>query len=192
MDLMQVTAPLLGFLTDATVFDSGSSVATAGWKGGIVEFEVAAYLGSDLGPGASDDEARNAVSAIGPAIELANITQPPGPEVVPEVLAADIFHEGVIFGHRDEERAGLDVTGLEARIFVDGAERAVVTDAQAITGPYPWIVATVANTLAAFGQRLRAGDVIITGSVIPPIPVTEGTEFTMNLGQYAPISVIAD
>jgi 2-keto-4-pentenoate hydratase len=192
LEVMQITAPLLGFLTDATVVDSGGAVATAGWERGIIEFETAVYLGSDLGPGASDDEARAAVAAIGPAIELANVKLPADPDLVSDILAADIFHEGVVFGQRDEERAGLDVSGLTARILVDGREHSVVPELQAITGPYPWIVATVASTLASFGETLSAGDVIITGSMIPPIPATDGTEFTMNLGPYAPISVMAE
>jgi 2-keto-4-pentenoate hydratase len=50
-------------------------------------------------------------------------------------------------------------------------------------------VATVANTLASIGKTLRAGDVIITGSVTPPISVGEGSDFTFHLEPFAPISV---
>jgi 2-keto-4-pentenoate hydratase len=190
LKLMQISAPLVGFLTDATVLEPGGIVDTRGWDRGIVEFEVAVYLGSDLGAGATDDEAREAISAVGPAIEVANINLPVEAGNVAEVLAGNIFHQGVIFGERDADRAGLDISGLTARILVDGEERATTEDLQAITGPYPWIVATVADTLAANGERLKAGDVIITGSVIPPIPVTDGTEFTLALDPFRPISVM--
>ena len=43
--------------------------------------------------------------------------------------------------------------------------------------------------MAANGERLREGDVIITGSVIPPVPVNEGSEFTFTLDPLDPISV---
>lgn len=189
LELMQITAPLLGFLTDRTVLEPGASVDATGWERGIVEFEVAVVCGSDLGPGASDDEARAAISSVGPAIELANIDLPIQPDQVSGIVAGDIFHEGLVFGAMDEARAGLDIEGLVARILVDGHERAAVTELEALTGPYPWIVSTVASTLAAHGEALKAGDVIITGSVIPPIPVTEGTEFTFALDPFEPISV---
>jgi 2-keto-4-pentenoate hydratase len=189
LELMQITAPLLGFLTDATLLESGAEVDAGSWQRGIVEFEVAVVLGSDLGPGASDDEARAAISALGPAIELADIDLPIAPDQVAGIIAGDIFHEGIILGEMDTERAGLDISGLAARILVDGEERAAVTELEALTGPYPWIVSTVAGTLAANGEMLRKGDIIITGSVIAPIPVTEGTDFTFSLDPFPPISV---
>ena len=189
LELMQITAPLLGFITDATVLESGARVETTGWDRGVVEFEVAVYLGEDLGPGASDVEARAAISAVGSAIELANIDLPLGAANVEEIVAGDIFHRGVILGEPDPGRAGLDITGLVARVLIDGEERASTTDLQANTGPYSWIVTTVADTLAANGEVLRAGDAIITGSVIPPIAVTAGIELTFVLYPFDPISV---
>ena len=32
----------------------------------------------------------------------------------------------------------------------------------------------VADVLAAFGERLRAGEIIITGSVVPPLTIEPG------------------
>jgi 2-keto-4-pentenoate hydratase len=189
LELMQITAPLLGFLTAATVLESGAGVDTTDWERGIVEFEVAAYLGEDLGADASPDEARAAITAVGPAIELANIDLPVEAAGVEAIVAGNIFHEAVIFGEADPGRAGLAIDGMSARILIDGAQRASTTELEAITGPYPWIVATVASTLAAQGERLAAGDVIITGSVVPPIPVTEGVEFTFALDPFPAISV---
>jgi 2-keto-4-pentenoate hydratase len=189
LELMRIDAPLLGFMTDATVLESGARVATGSWERGIVEFEVAVYLGEDLGGSATSEQAVGAIAAVGPAIELANIDLPLEADGVEDIVAGDIFHKAVIFGEPDPERTGLDITGLVARILIDGEPRAATTELEAITGPYPWIVATVAGTLAAHGERLRRGDVIITGSVVPPIPVIEGAEFTFALDPFAPISV---
>ncbi len=189
LELMQISAPLLGFLTDGTLLESGTVVDVATWQRGIVEFEVAVRLGRDLGPGASLDEAREAVAALGPAIELANIDLPIEASRVGDIVAGDIFHEGLIVGEFDSARSGLDIEGLTARILIDGTERAATSELEAITGPYPWIVATVANTVAAHGVTLSEGDIIITGSVVPPIPVTEGREFVFALGPYPPLSV---
>ena len=171
---MEISAPLLGFMTDATLFERGATIDTTDWERGIVEFEVAVYLGRDLGPGASDDDARAAISAVGAAIELANVDLPIEAASVGEIVAGDIFHMGVMFGEPDQRRAGLDIEGLTARILIDGTERAETTDLQAITGAYPWIVRTVADTLAANSETLRAGDVIITGSVVPTHPGGRG------------------
>lgn len=191
LELMQITAPLLGYLTDATVFPDGAGFDTEGWSRGVVEFEVAVWMGSDVDAGADDSEAAAAVAAVGPAIEVADVDLPVGPERIPDIMAGDIFHRGVIFGARDERRAGLDISGLTAHIGLDGQEFATVTELEAITGSYPWIVSTVASTLASAGERLRAGDVIITGSVIPPVSVNDADLFTFELTPYEPITVTA-
>jgi 2-keto-4-pentenoate hydratase len=59
-----------------------------------------------------------------------------------------------------------------------GADRetARTTDPQANTGEWLAIVPHVANLLAALGERLRAGEFIITGSVVPPLTVEPGED----------------
>ena len=188
LEMMEITAPLLGYLSDATVLESGVQVDISDWQTTLIEFEVSLFMGTDLAAHAGDDAARAAVAAVGPAIELANIDLPIGPESVTDIVAGNIFHRGVILGEPDRGRAGLDVAGLRAVIEVDGRPHSATEDLEALTGPYPWIVSTVATTLDSVGERLRAGDVIITGSVIPPIRVEESTEFSFTLQPFRPIS----
>lgn len=192
LELMQINAPLLGHLTDTTQLAPGAVVDVGSWEQGIVEFEVAVAMAADVEPDASAKDAAGSVAALGPAIELANIDLPIGPKHVEHIVAGNIFHRSVIFGDFDAGRAGLDISGLTAHIAVDGAERSVVTQLEALTGDYGGIVATVAKTLAGHGERLRAGDVIITGSVIAPIPVSAGRVFTFSLRPMEPIAVTVE
>ena len=61
---------------------------------------------------------------------------------------------------------------------------------EALIGKMIGIVAHVAGTLAAYGEKLRAGDVIITGSIVPP-PLIEPdeTEFAYALEPMGGLSV---
>jgi 2-keto-4-pentenoate hydratase len=189
LQAMQIDHPLVGFLTGATVVANGDGVDVTGWVRGVVEFEIAVQLGSDLPGGRSAAEARAAVAAIGPAIELADIDLALEPSRVESILAGDIFHKGVSFGVLDHGRAGLDTSGLVGRIIIDGTERSVNEDFETTTGDYGTVVQTVADTLAATGEMLREGDLIITGSIVAPIPVGEGEVFTFALDPFAPISI---
>ncbi len=74
-------------------------------------------------------------------------------------------------------RAGSAADGLTCRILRRGAETARTTDPQSNTGQWIEIVRHVADVLAAFGEQLRAGEIIITGSVVPPLTIEpdEGT-----------------
>lgn len=192
LELMQVEAPLMGHLTDATLLPSDAGVNVKGWQNGVVEFEVAVYLASDLGSGATASEARAAVGAVGPAIELADIDLPVEPGNVGNIVAGNIFHRAVLLGTADPNRSGIDTSGLTARILVDGREWATTESLEDLTGSYPSIVSTVADTLAANDQVLREGDVVITGSVIPPISVREGSAFTFILEPFEALNVRLD
>ncbi|MGA7485392.1 MAG: hypothetical protein WBW74_00415, partial [Xanthobacteraceae bacterium] len=65
---------------------------------------------------------------------------------------------------------------LTCRLIRHGRESARTSDPQANTGEWVSIVRHVADVLAAFGERLRAGEIIITGSVVAPVAIEAGED----------------
>jgi 2-keto-4-pentenoate hydratase len=187
MQRLGIDAPLVGYLTDKTLVRSGATVSITGWTRGVAEPEVAIYLGQDL-PGDSDREAaRTAIASLGPAIELADVSFPA--DDIEAVLVGNIYNRYEVLGRADASRAGCLLDGLVGRVARDGAEVAAVADLQALTGDYVDTVRHVADVLAACGERLRAGDVIITGSIIPPIRLGAREEIRFTLDLVDTISV---
>src|SRR4030095_2500954 len=90
------------------------------------------------------------------------------PEASP---ACNTYQRHAVLGGTRPARAGAQSDGLTCRIIRRGAEAARTSDPQANTGPWIGIVQHVADVLAAFRERLRAGEIIITGSVVPPLVV---------------------
>ena len=84
----------------------------------------------------------------------------------------------------------MKLDGLTGLVFRRGAQAARQEDLQAQHRQIVDIVAHVAGTLAANGEKLRAGDVIITGSIVPP-PMIEPdeTEFAYALDPMGGLSV---
>src|SRR6185369_8612900 len=99
-----LTAPIVGFLLDRAELASGATVSLAGWQKPVAEAEIAAYMGRDLPAGASREEVRRAIAAIGPAIELADVDC--AMDEVETVLSGNIFQRHVILGPRDAMRGG--------------------------------------------------------------------------------------
>jgi len=180
-------APLVGFLMRRAAVGTGSTVSIAGWTSPVVEPEIAVYMGRDLPGAAGRDTAMGAIAAVGPAIELADLTFPPGD--VEAILAADVYQRHVILGRRDEGRAGGDLGGLVGRVERDGAPLVDTDDPQAATGDLIDNVMHVANLLASLGETLRAGEVVITGSIVPPIGADASTEIRYTLDPIDTISV---
>jgi 2-keto-4-pentenoate hydratase len=181
--------PLVGFMTDASLVHNGETVDISNWARAVAEPELAAYLGSDLPPGGDEAAVRAAIVAIGPAIELADIDPPP--DDVEEILVGNIFHRGVVLGPSDFGRAGADLTGLEARVRLEGREQARTDRLEDLTGGVIEVVAHLSSLLADRGQMMKAGEVVICGSVVPPIDLTTGATVTFELHPMQPISVTA-
>ena len=81
----------------------------------------------------------------------------------------------MILGEPDPARTGGDTAGLTARLLRRNTETARTGDPEAATGRIVDIVRHVADLLAAFDEKLAAGDILICGSVLPPVLV-EGDE----------------
>jgi 2-keto-4-pentenoate hydratase len=164
-----ISGPLVGFLTQNARVAPGGTVSLAGWAKPVAEPEVAVHIGRDVGARTTPEAAAAAIAGISPAIELADVHEPAtDPE---RILGHDIYQRHVVLNGSTPARAGSAADGLTCRVMRRGAEFACTSDPQANTGRWVDIVCHVANVLAAFGERLRAGEVIITGSVVPPIAI---------------------
>lgn len=169
LELLKISGPLVGFLTQNARVQSGGSVSFAGWAKPVAEPEIAVHIGRDVPAGADRETAMAAIAGISPAIEIVDLTAPPqDPE---RILGDNIYQRHVVLGGSEPARAGAQADGLTCRIIRRGAEFARTTDPQANTGQWIDIVRHVADVLAAFGERLRAGEIIITGSVVPPLTI---------------------
>lgn len=169
MEKFGTDRPLVGFLTRDRLLPSGATVDVSAWTKPVLEAEVAAHLGSDLGPGATPAEALAAVSGWSVAIELADVDVPPTD--LEEILAGNIFHRHVLLGPVVATLPDPPTFTVER----SGMVVAETTDPYALTGDLGSILASAATTLAVSGASLSAGDVVITGSVVPPIDVAAGT-----------------
>ena len=180
-----IPGPLVGFLPASRRHPSGAHVSVRGWTSAVAEGEIAVHFDSDV-----DDPARvaSSISAIAPAIELADIDPPP--DDLAEVVAGNIFHRALILGEADPHRAGGDIDDLVATITRDGEEVATVRRLEELTGELIPILAHTARLLAAFGESIRSGDVVIAGSVVPPLRIGPDEEIGFHLAPLPAISVV--
>jgi 2-keto-4-pentenoate hydratase len=175
METLGIDAPLVGFLLRSAEVESDGAISLAGMTNPRLEPEVAVHMGADLPAGADDATAAAAIGAIGPAFELADIHPPP--EDVERVLAADIFQRHVVLGPAVQ---GATLRDASARI-VQGDDVHDVDDPEAPSGPLTAVVRHVADLLDGCGERLRAGEVVIAGALIPPLAVKPGDRVEYEL-----------
>jgi 2-keto-4-pentenoate hydratase len=187
MERLHINAPLVGFLMADAVVASGCTISFAGWKKPAAEPELAVYMGKDLVSGDDRRATMDAIVGLGAAIELADVDYPS--DDVEGTLARNIFQRHVVLGGCDTKHAGGTLSEMNARVFRNGAEMANTSEFEALTGELIAIVGHVANLLAHFGETLRAGQIIIAGSITPPIWVGAGESIRFHLEPQQPISI---
>ena len=186
-ETLGIDAPLTGFLTTRSLVEPGATYSIDGWTKAALEPEIAVHMGRDLGAGATREETEAAIAALGPAIELADLDRPL--EELEAILAENIFQRAVILGEPDPDRAGGSASELRARVTTDGSEVAATNDPEGFAGSVVEIVGHVAELLAAFGESLQAGDVVITGAVVPHVWPSPGEHVAYELSPLGRIDV---
>ncbi len=171
MEKLDISAPLIGFLMASGRVEPGSTVSLAGWTKPVAEPEVAVHIGQDLPGGGDEAAAEAAIAGLSTAIELADLD--PAPDTIATILEGNIYQRRVIVGPVDGSRRGGSVAGLRTRVIRNGEEYAAQAELEANTGRLVAIVRHVADVLEGCGERLRAGDFIIAGSITPPIFLEE-------------------
>ncbi|MDP2778205.1 MAG: hypothetical protein Q8O48_11235 [Anaerolineales bacterium] len=187
LERLRLDAPLIGFLTDKTLLHSNATISIAGWTKPAMEPEIAVYMGEDLTEASVRERTPAAIASLGPAIELADVHFPP--DDVESILAGNIYNRHIILGRADPSRAGCVLNGLTGRISRNGQDMPPVTELQALTGDIIDIVSHTANLLSMLGETLRAGEVIIAGSIVPPLWIKLNEEIHYYLDPIDTISI---
>jgi 2-keto-4-pentenoate hydratase len=184
---LRINEPLVGFLMTDAVLPSGSSVSLAGWKKPAAEPEIAVYMGKDLAAHADRKSVSEAIAGLGAAIELADVDHPS--EDVEGTLVRNIYQRHLVLSGCDSMHAGGSLAGLRGCVIRNGEELADTSDFEGLTGELIHIVGHVAALLSHFGETLRAGQLIIAGSITPPIWVAPGETIAFHLQPLEPISL---
>jgi 2-keto-4-pentenoate hydratase len=177
-----LSRPVLGHLTRASLIEPGTTHSVeprtaAGARVGV-EPEVAIHLGE-----------AGAIESLGAAIEIVEL-DPALTELEP-ILAANVFHRGVVLGLPAEGVGPADLATIAVRVHKNGSvvERARYADA----GEDPLdVVRLIAERLALVGAELDAGQVIIAGSLTPIAFVEPGDRIEIDLGPVGSLSLALD
>lgn len=188
MTALGIHQPLIGYLMHSGIVASGSELSYSDFTRPAIEPEIAVYLGADLEGGSDKATIQAAIAGLGPAIEIADVRFAPT-DGVEKILAANIYQHGVILGAMDERRAGAQLQGLSAAVRCNAIDVDTPDDLESNTGRLLDIVAVVADTLAAMGEQLSAGELIIAGSIVPPFILDDAANIEYSLGDAAPLSI---
>jgi 2-keto-4-pentenoate hydratase len=181
---------LVGWLDGDRIFPSGAIIASPPGSLFHAEPELCLRLADSVDPGADRAVARAAIDVIAPALEIVDYAKPA--TSVADIIEHSMFHSACILGdwHGVPEQGAIDVSEkVRLRVGVRGAGPA---RADLVPRDPGEIVLLVARALVEAGERLLAGDLILSGSfTAKALPLAPGETATAELGAFGVVSCTA-
>jgi 2-keto-4-pentenoate hydratase len=177
-----IDQPVAGVVLGPRVHASGVVLDAASYGRLGLEFEIGVRLARDLPPAGrafTRDDIAAAVGAVFPAVELVDDRRCDYKTLdVLSLVADNSWNAGIVVGAPQSAWPALDA--CEAIVWADGVEldRGFGRDALGHPfNPLTWL----ANHLAAAGAALKAGDIVMTGSIVPTQFPTRPTRYRYAL-----------
>lgn len=181
---LDIPHPCGGGVFAKGVFASGAKLGHRDYVRVGVECEIAVKLARDLPPSQAPftaDTVAPAIEAYLPAIEIVDDRYVEWQTLgAPTLVADDFFAAGCVLGQSVPRPAAPDLLSVIGRAVINGVEVGQGSGADVLGHPHH-ALAWLANHLASRGKTLRAGEIVLTGSLVKTIWLTAGDHVAMEL-----------
>lgn len=187
-----LSGPAAGFMAIGNILRSGATVRFADYVRPGVECELAVRLARDLPPGpCTPEQAGDAVGELFAGIEIVDNRYGELRELgVPTLIADQVFHGCCVLGEPGtQDWRTLDIATLRGRLLVDGHQRDEGVGAELLGHPMNCLAWLAQSSVAAAFGGLKAGQVVMLGSVTPPVWLTGPASATIDFSPLPPVQV---
>ena len=189
-----IDIPDSGVLVDDMFFDSGDTISPDRFIEPRIEAEIAFVMADDLeGPGVTIHDVLRATEFVTPALEILDTRivrreQKSGrTRTVIDTIADNAANAGIVLGTRALRPGEVDLRWIGAIVSRNGTVEETGLGAGVLDNPLRGI-AWLANRLAAHGDSIKAGEVLLSGSFIRPIEAPHSSTITADYGPFGTVS----
>jgi 2-oxopent-4-enoate/cis-2-oxohex-4-enoate hydratase len=189
MEMLKVNQPDFGQMTSAMVFNEGEPIRMDTLIAPRAEAEVAFILKRDLqGPGVTAADVLRATDCVMPCFEIVDSRIKDWKIKIQDTVADNASCGVLTLGgtRRDPRHIDLALAGM---VLEKNGEVISTSTGAAVQGSPVNAVAWLANTLGRLGIGLKAGEVILSGSQSPLVPVVAGDSLSCSVGGLGSTSV---
>jgi 2-oxopent-4-enoate/cis-2-oxohex-4-enoate hydratase len=186
---LAVDQPDFGHLTSAMRFRDGAELPTGSLIQPRAEGEIAFVLERDLGgPGISAADVLAATEKVVACFEIVDSRIRDWKIRIQDTIADNASAALFVLGEGGVPPTAADLVGCRMVLEKNGKPAGEGVGAATMGSPLV-AVAWLANTLGAFGIPLRAGEVILSGSLGPLVPIVSGDEMRLQIEGIGAASV---
>jgi 2-keto-4-pentenoate hydratase len=165
--LCGVDEPCYGAIFASEVHHRRAELSTGEYCRLGIETEIAVRLGEDLPQGGDAERVGKAVDSVMAAIELLEDLRHDYKRLTAAAMVAgNVWNAGVVLGAPVADWRRVDLAAATARLTINGREIGKGRGGDVMGNPLN-ALAWLASKLAAAGTPLRAGMVVMTGSMVP-------------------------
>lgn len=189
-EALGVFQPDFGYLTDKMQYPNGGAMpVSTELIQPRAEGEIAFVLNKDLkGPGVTNQDVLEATEAVAPCFEVVDSRIKDWNVKIQDTVADNASCGLFVLGDDRADPKGLDFPGLHMRVYKNGALLSEGRGSAALGSPVN-SVCWLANTLGEYGITLNAGDIVLSGSLVPLEPVVAGDEMRLEVDGIGTASV---
>lgn len=190
MDMLNVYQPDFGYLTDKMVYSNGAEMPISEQMiQPRAEGEIAFILKRDLmGPGVTNIDVLRATEYIVPCFEVVDSRIDNWRIKIQDTVADNASCGLLVVGDTPIDPNGVDLYSCGMVVEKNGKIISTGAGAAALGSPLT-CVAWLANTLGERGVGLKAGEIILSGSLVPLEPVVAGDYMRVDIGGIGSASV---
>lgn len=188
--MLGVDQPDFGHLFEKMRVEDGGTCSLDELIQPRVEAEIGIVLGRSLrGPGLTDLDVLEATEALVPTLEVVDSRILNWKIQFVDTVADNGSAARFVVGTKRTPPLGIDARTV-GTVFEKNGQLVATGAGAAVLGAGPYrAVAWLANTLAAEGLELNAGDVIMPGSLCAMVPVARGDVTSADFGVLGTVSV---
>lgn len=168
-EFLGIRHPCAGGVMAETMYRHDAELQLSDYAGVGIECEIAVVLGSDIrcgdGPHTRDSVAGYIDTCMVAAEIVDNRYEDFHAMGTPSLIADDFFGAGCVLGDPVTAWRSLDLQNIAGRTLLNGAEVGSGTGADVLGHPLE-AVAWLVNMKEEAGETLKAGEIILTGSLV--------------------------
>ncbi|MFV0512791.1 MAG: 2-oxo-hept-4-ene-1,7-dioate hydratase [Jhaorihella sp.] len=194
-DALGIDTPDSGVLLDDMVFGDGSTVPAGRFIQPRIEAEIAFLMATPLdGADCTREDVIAATQSVAPSLEILDtriLRADPATgraRTVADTIADNAANAGMVLGDARHAPGAHDLRWTGAIVARDGIVEETGLGAGVLNDPVTSVLWLV-RRLAAYGQRIEAGDIVLSGSFVRPVEAPPGAGISADFGAFGSVGI---
>ncbi|MGQ0336014.1 2-oxo-hept-4-ene-1,7-dioate hydratase [Halomonas elongata] len=191
-DALGIDTPDSGVLYDDMIFTDGATIPPKHFIQPRIETEIAFVMKAPLEGNVSREEVLAATDYVAPAIEILDtriLRKDPETgqaRAIFDTVSDNAADAGIVLGQQRHAPDAFDLRWVGSIVKQNETVVATGLGAGVLDDPVTGLI-WLARRMATYGQRIEAGQVVLSGSFIGPVECPSGTDIHADYGAFGSV-----